>query len=750
MTLTLPDSFFRDADNPMWVFDDKTLQVLDVNKAACKKYGYTRREFLRLNVLQLRPLEEHEPFKSRKQLGSRVWKHLTKSGELLFIRRSEFNFELDGKAVTLTMVIDVSQEVRLEREQMELLQRYQVLTEAANDLLWDWDLRTNRVHLNEALITQYGYTRDDLVHPISWWSDKIHPDDYAIAAWSIQEAVKERRRYWTAEYRFKKADGSYVLVLDRGILHADENDKPIRMVGAIVDLTTRRAAEDDRNQLFRLSLDSMLFLDERGVISQANQAFYKLLGLEAMEVEGHTLSEFLPQVDAERLQVEIANTLKHGGQANFSSALKAPACEGRTISWGLITNDARSRLFLVGRDITETIGAQRELEAALERSQLLAIEAQMARKAQTEFLQNMSHELRTPMNGMLGTAQLLAASAHDERQKTLATILVRSGESLLQILNDILDFSKIESGKITLEHTSFQLNESVQTVYDLFELSAKHKGLAFTMAIAPEARVAVLGDPFRLRQIVSNLLGNAIKFTDTGAISVVLEVEKNEADAVHAIIRVRDTGIGVPDEMRERIFDRFVQVDSSITRRHGGTGLGLAIAKTMVELMGGSLVLESALGKGSTFTARIPFDLSDHHTEVEPAPHVMAYSHKTGARVLIAEDVEVNAMILSAWLEERGFECVTVSNGKEAIEVLAKEPFDGAFLDLHMPDASGYDVVTALRKSEDGEQKRMPVVAVTASVSSEERKRCSDQGFDEYIPKPILVSDLDRVVARLF
>jgi len=191
-------------------------------------------------------------------------------------------------------------------------------------------------------------------------------------------------------------------------------------------------------------------------------------------------------------------------------------------------------------------------------------------------------------------------------------------------------------------------------------------------------------------------------------------------------------------------------VDSSITRRHGGTGLGLAIAKTMVDLMGGSLTMESTMGRGSSFTLRIPFRLATHAPLPATPSQEMAHSRKQGAKVLIAEDVEVNAMILSSWLEERGFECVTVSNGKEAIEALSVGEFDGAFLDLHMPDASGYDVVTALRRSENGKPTHMPVVAVTASVSSEERKRCSDEGFDEYIPKPILVADLDRVVARLF
>jgi len=446
----------------------------------------------------------------------------------------------------------------------------------------------------------------------------------------------------------------------------------------------------------------------------------------------------------------VKGALEDGTEGHFSTSIVTNAGKGKTIQWGLITNEARNRLFLVGRDVTESIAARQELEQALARSQEFALEAQAARQAQTEFLQNMSHELRTPMNGMLGTAQLLAASAVEEKQRNLASILVRSGELLLQILNDILDFSKIESGKITLEQTPFRLPEAVQTVYDLFSLSASQKDITFTMDMSPEAEVTVIGDPFRLRQVLSNLVGNAIKFTDDGAIAIYVDALSKGDGCIEAIFKIRDTGIGVPSEMQPRIFDRFVQVDSSPTRRHGGTGLGLSISQTIVQLMGGSISLESKLGKGSDFVVRIPYQLIKQPIALIGGEVEKSFCSKIGAKVLIAEDVEVNAMILTAWLEERGFECVTVATGTAAIEALSNDAYDGAFVDLHMPEASGYDVVAALRASEQGATKHLPMVAVTASVSQDERQKCAAQGFDDFIPKPILVAELDRVVARLF
>ena len=750
MTLSLPDPFFRTAPSPMWVFDDHTLQFLEVNERACQRYGYSREEFLAMTLLDIRGPEEQKLFRDRHAFPNRNWEHLTKSGEPLYIQGFEFPFELNGKAVILAILADVTERVKLAREKTELLERYRILSEAANDLMWEWDLKTGLVTHTEALVTQYGYSSEDLKVPIQWWVDKIHPDDFGVTEFSVLEAIRERRKNWTCEYRMKRADGSYVRVLDRGILQTDANDEPLRMVGSIVDLTSRKSAEDDRDQLFRLSLDSMLFLAPDGQISQANGAFHNLIGVTEKSDQLKNFREYLNEQDRGLFEKEVASTLEHGVEGRFATNIQPAAGDARTIEWGLITNEAKNRLFLVGRDISELKAARLDLEKALETSQAFATEAQTARKAQVEFLQNMSHELRTPMNGMLGTAQILAASVKEEKEKNLTSILVRSGETLLQILNDILDLSKIESGKFSLEKAPFKLSEVVQNVFDLFSLTAEQKGLAFTMARAPESEVYVEGDPFRLRQVLSNLFGNAIKFTDKGAVGVFLNANIPKDGQIEAVITVRDTGIGIAEDMQSAIFNRFIQADSSLTRRHGGTGLGLSITQTIVELMAGKILVESSLGKGSTFTVTLPFHRITEPQQ-EPVDKLeLSYCTKPGTRVLIAEDVEVNAMILRSWLEDRGFVCETVASGSEAIEALQTGQFQGGFIDLHMPDASGYDVIQAVRSTENLNRAHIPMIAVTASVSKQERLKCLDQGFDDYIPKPVIVADLDRVVARHF
>ncbi len=749
MAKSLLHSLFRAVPNPVLAFDSDTLRILDVNSAACTLYGYSRDEFLYITLPDL----DHPTLRLGSQSGAEgnlIHVHQTKAGEAIYVELHRFADDTDPSRITISMGINVTDRVTLEQERSELLERYQILSEAANDLLWDWDFRTNKITHNEALVTLYGYDRTHLQEDINWWAQLIHPDDYAISSWSIQEAIREKRRYWSAEYRFRKADGTYVPVLDRGILQTDENEKPVRMIGSIVDLTTRQAAEDEREQLFRLSLDSMLLLDRKGKISQANQAFHTLIGTSPEMTLRHNLHDFLSEQDAVILDEAIQRVLSNGEEGHFSTSVKTDSGSIRTIQWALISSEGKNRLFLTGRDITETILAQQELEEALARSQELAVAAQSANKAQTEFLQNMSHELRTPMNGLLGTAQLLAASASNEKQRHFSSILIKSGESLLQILNDILDFSKVESGEISLDAAPFVLPDIIQSVFDLFAVPAQHKGVILETSIAPNADVTLLGDQFRIRQVLSNLLGNAVKFTDIGEIHISLDLIFLNDHAVEAIIKVSDTGIGIDPSMQEKVFERFVQVDGSLTRKYGGTGLGLSITKTLVELMNGTIKVVSNTNAGTEFTVRIPFEVvkSGRSAKTLRTGHPMC--SRPGTKVLIAEDVEVNALILASWLEDRGFACSTAATGGETMNLLQHEDFDGLFLDLNMPDFSGYEVIQMVRNREDRSGSHLPIVAVTASVSQEERQKCFSSGFDDYIPKPVMVSDLDRVISRLF
>ena len=750
MSITFNDSAISNSKAPVWLYDNETLAILAVSGSACRMYGYSRDEFEALTLRDIVSPEDRNALDVQSNFLKTVWRHHTKQGRAMLVDVRDFSVEYGSRAATFSVLTDATERLKLENEGNELFKRYQLLSEAASDLIWDWDLRTDKISHNEALATLYGYDRSNLQESIMWWANVIHPDDYKTSAWSIQEAIREKRRYWSAEYRFRKADGSYIPVLDRGILQIDEDGNAVRMIGSIVDLSTRKAAEDERNQLFRLSLDSILIVDQEGAINLANGAFYNLVGLDSDENAVLNLIDFLSEEIGPHFRKALNATLTEDSVGRIVTPISAGRNVPRTVQWGMIANETKSRVFLIGRDITESQAAQLELQQALGRSQELAIEARAAHKAQSEFLQNMSHELRTPMNGLLGASQILAASAINEKQRKLASILVRSGESLLQILNDILDFSKAEANQIELDSAPLSLSEIAYSIYELFALPAQQKNLTLTIDVDPAADTRVDGDAFRLRQILSNLIGNAIKFTDDGEIGLSVALEAANPGRVVAVIRVCDDGIGVPIELQKRVFERFYQADSSLTRRHGGTGLGLSISKNLVELMGGSISLRSEPGKGSEFTIRIPFKLSDRVEKAVASTGLDAIIIRTALRVLVAEDVEVNAMIFTSWLDDRGFEYETATTGKLALEAVERCHFDGLFLDLHMPDLSGYEVIEAIRAREAREGGRLPIIAVTASVSHEERQKCASFGFDEYLPKPVMVADLDRVIAKFF
>jgi signal transduction histidine kinase/CheY-like chemotaxis protein len=401
----------------------------------------------------------------------------------------------------------------------------------------------------------------------------------------------------------------------------------------------------------------------------------------------------------------------------------------------------------VGRDLAG-LGTQLEahLEAlgrrdeALRSARASEAAAQAAARARGAFLANMSHEIRTPMNGVLGMLELaLADETNLAQRRTLETAL-RSGQSLLTLINDILDASKIDAGQLKLEAIAFPLRALLDEVVALFRPQANQKHLSLTLEVAPDVPAGVQGDPTRLRQVLSNLLGNAVKFTERGTVG--LRVERAGA-AVRFV--VHDTGIGIPRERQAAVFDAFTQADESTTRRYGGTGLGLSISSRLVGMMGGALGLESEPGRGTTFTFTLP--LPDTTLEWKDATGA---ARPAGRRlsVLAAEDNPVNQQVLRRMLERLGHELVLVSNGVEALAQAKARPFDVALFDVHMPELDGLDLTRAIRAHEAG-SRRLPILALTASAMPDDVKACRDAGMDEVLAKPYGLADLDRALLAL-
>ncbi|MFN3514421.1 MAG: ATP-binding protein [Phenylobacterium sp.] len=388
---------------------------------------------------------------------------------------------------------------------------------------------------------------------------------------------------------------------------------------------------------------------------------------------------------------------------------------------------------------------ERAMAQALVRAVEKEQEAAIANAAKSTFLATMSHEIRTPLNGVLGMAQAMATDELSPAQRERLEILRKSGASLTAILNDVLDLSKIEAGRLELEQIPFDLEETLEAVSQVFAALAREKGLAFEAEIGEAARGRYRGDPTRLRQIVFNLISNALKFTAEGAIRVV-------ADQVDGRLRigVSDTGPGIGPEQQARLFGKFVQLDASITRRHGGTGLGLAICQELCALMGGEISVESALGRGSAFTVVLPLEkLPDAGPERRAAEPVFGISGRP-LRVLAAEDNEVNQAVLKALLGAVGIEPVFVPDGLQAVEAWAAAEWDLVLMDMQMPVMDGESAIREIRAREAAAGLRpTPVIALTADTLAHQVAALRAAGADEHVAKPIELPRLLQAMAEI-
>lgn len=641
-----------------------------------------------------------------------------------------------------------SSEERLRKSE----ERLSLAVRGAGIVLWDWLPREGRVTVNDQWTAILGYepgpggflrTED--------WLALVHPADVDLFKATFQEHADDGTNDHSCEARMRRKDGHWVWVLMNGkVFERDERDAPLHMAGTLQDITQRKLSELSIQEesartkaLMDVANDGIVILNMEFEAVSANTRFADMLGYSLDELIGMRTWDWDANLSEEEVRGRFSklptlrSTLQSRHRRKDGSEYDVEISVGGAIIGG------EPLAVAVCRDITERKNLEQRLTRAKDK-------AEAANRAKSEFLANMSHEIRTPMNGIFGMLQVLQMTNRDETQQVYIVSAMQSAKRLTNLLSDMLDLSRIEANRFSLKCEAFDLFEVVEQVGELFRPTAQQSGVELVSRVDAAIPRRVLGDAARLQQILTNLIGNAFKFTQEGRVVVeVSAVDSPESDAFQVKFMISDTGIGIPEEKLEMLFRPFTQVCEGYRREYQGAGLGLSICKRLVELMGGSIVIESELERGSTvsFTIRLGVEESGGESTV---PHDT--NHAVGGRtlrLLLAEDDAVNRLATSTLLERHGHEVVCVENGEEAVSRLREEPFDLVLMDIQMPVMDGLEAIGAIRRGEAGDKARgLPVIAMTAYAMERDRIQFLDAGMDGYIAKPVEMDELTRLFER--
>jgi len=582
------------------------------------------------------------------------------------------------------------------------------------------------------------------------WLACVHPEDIQLCreAWSGSNGPK-----WNVEYRIIGKNGHVNWLLDRG-QYLEINGQKTTAVGTILNLTPLREAERRLRDVVDAAGEYIWEVDSNGHYTYLSERVVDVLGYPLEKMIGHHPLSFVPAEDVEEVRAKShAIIMREESFRDFEHRMLRG--DGKII-WlsvnGVPVNNITGQVTGyrgAGLDITVRKSVEQELIREKEA-------AQAADRAKSEFLAVMSHEIRTPLNSVMGFADLLNETSLDDGQKEHVDMIRRSGDALLMLLNDILDFSRIESGKMPIQPSAVEVRTCLRDVVDLYRATAQSKGVSLQMDVDPDVPKTLCTDPGRLRQILLNLIGNAVKFTPAGEVLITAKSgEKDPKDGrFPLLIEVSDSGIGIPPDRISRLFKPFSQADSSTTRRFGGTGLGLAICKRLSELLGGDVFLKKSSSSGSVFAVELPLvalPVMDG-APVEDAALESGFDggHKQSLRVLVVEDNPVNSILAQRMLTSLGFASDSEENGQVGVLRHEQQPYDIIFMDLQMPVMDGLEAASMLRKYE-AEHPDVPpayIIALTADAMTGDRQRCIEAGMNDYLSKPIRRAEMAAVLKK--
>jgi PAS domain S-box-containing protein len=689
--------------------------------------------------------------------GPVEYRALRKNGVVFAIEASgELIRDDDGKPTSLVLLVrETTEGQRVEANLAQERSLLKALMDNTPDHVYFKDADSRFIMISKAHAGRFGLS--DPSEAVGKTDFDFFTEEHARPAFEDeQEIMRTGLSIVDLEEKETRLDGTETWVSTTKLARTDAHGRTLGTLGISRDITKRKQAEEtlrESEEKYRALVEKAneaIYIAQDGVFVFANPRMVEVLGVPARELEGKPFLDFIFSEDRELVGAKYAKRVA-GEHVADRYDFRMIGAGGQTIwvflSAAAIQWNGRSATLNMLSDVTARKQAEAELEQTNRALAEATARAESANQAKSDFLANMSHEIRTPMNGVIGMTGLLLDTELDEDQRRYAETVRTSGESLLALLNDILDFSKIEAGKLKLETLDFDVRALLDDFAGLMALRAQDKGLEFICAAAPEVPAHLSGDPGRLRQVLLNLAGNAVKFTHRGEIAVRASVASETDTAVVLRFSVKDTGIGVPADKQELMFQKFTQADASTTRKYGGTGLGLAISKQLVELMGGEIGLVSEEGHGSEFWFTALFG-----KPVGMARPLRPPAQIRGVHILIVDDSPTNRDILAAQLNAWGMRPEETSNGPDALLALARakdagDPFAAVILDMQMPGMDGEDLARTIKSDEA--LAHTILVLMTSIGQKGDAKHMEELGFAGYLVKPARQSDLFDCLAAV-
>lgn len=762
---------FENAGLAVAVLDSEE-RIVVANAALCEMLGYSkdeviglsRRAFIHAEDVDAEPLLFRELIAGKRQRYATDKRFLHKSGRVRWGHATVTLLRDGGANYAIAIVEDITEKKSLEKASDEVRrahERYALVARATNDVIWDWDAEQATIIWNDALRAMFGYEQAQIDNRLQWWDSHLHPDDRERVVAGINSIIEKGGSSWTDEYRFERADGTFTEVLDRGYIARSEDGTPIRMIGAMLDVTERKYAE--RTAAFMAEASAVLAssLDYRATVARVAELMVPLLGDHCF-IDLH--SERLAAIDGDQLTAPIVDRINDvittgkaklfsGSEARslgFRSALIAPLIVSDSSPIGALTlamND--SGRALSERDLRVVEDVARRIAMAVEHARLYD-DIQKASLAKDEFLAILSHELSTPLTIILGWSGIVSQPdvTSEELQRGIEAI---RGSALAQarLIDDVLDLSRVTTGKLHFQQELVSIGTLVDDALTAVRVAAAAKRIHL---VAPDKTPAiVLGDANRLRQVIWNLLTNAIKFTEAGG-SVSLQLESTPS-AVR--ITVADTGRGIDPDFLAHVFEPFRQADASTTRTHGGLGLGLAIVRYVAEAHGGTVAAFSdGAGCGTRFVVELPAapravaDDQDH-SAADASGGAKRSAELAGVRVLFVDDQSEARELAQVILTRAGAETMLASSATEAIAALERTAVDVLVADIAMPEMDGYGLIAEVRRRDALSGRRTPAIAATAYRGANDRQRVLAEGFDAYLAKPMESETLTALIASV-